>query len=215
MKKTLTLFSLILVCSFVFNTLNAQNLDVRGYFGFSVLELTNGHDNFALIDDIIHRRKVNGSSGYQFGVAATFGKQFYVQPGVAWTTMNATIKDLNSQTGEEFESSPKVSVISVPLSVGFRLINPETENLINVRIFGGLVGHHVTNVENSSGDHLQLEKDDFKNLLIATDFGLGLDVWFLFLDVGYEIGLSHMLNEGGNDTKHSRFFGNIGVKIGF
>ena len=180
MRKYLTFITALIFCCTTAITLNTQKLDVRAYGGFSILELTNGHDNFQLIDDIIHKRQVNGSNGYQFGLAATFGKQFYVQPGIAWTTMNAKITDLNSQTGQEFESSPKVSIISVPLIVGFRLINPEVENLINVRLFGGFTGHHVTKVESSSGDHLQLDNEDFKNLIMAADFGLGLDVWFLF-----------------------------------
>jgi len=42
-----------------------------------------------------------------------------------------------------------LSAISVPLKFGFRLINPEDEDIFNVRIFGGFDGHHILSVNHS------------------------------------------------------------------
>ncbi|MCP4270232.1 MAG: hypothetical protein GY777_32440, partial [Candidatus Brocadiaceae bacterium] len=62
-----------------------------------------------------------------------------------------------------------IKSISVPLKVGFRLIDPETENLINVRLFGGIDGSHILSIDHTekSGDIDDIDTDDFSNLILS------------------------------------------------
>jgi len=194
----------------------AQHFDIRAYGGFNVLQLTSDQgSNF--IDDILHHRSVTGRPGYQFGTAVTFGDRFYVQPGIQISTGTTKVVNENSITGKEFTDESTLSMISVPLKVGVRLIDPNEENIFNVRVFGGFDGSHVTKVthgtKSENGAEGDLNEDDYSNLIMAADFGLGFDIAFLFIDMGYQLGLSP-IHSGGDSAKGNTFYGNIGLRIG-
>ena len=192
----------------------AQHFDIRAYGGFNVLQLTSDQGN-NIIDDILHHRSVTGRPGYQYGAAVTFGDRFYVQPGIQISNGTTKIVNENSITGTEFTDETTISMVSIPLKVGIRLIDPNAENIFNVRVFGGFDGSHVTKVTHgtNSGVEGNLNDDDYSNLIMAADFGLGFDIAFLYLDMGYQLGLSPV-HTGGDNAKGNTFYGNIGIRIG-
>ena len=145
MKKlslTLIIFTLAFTSSY------GQNFDLRASFGVNVLQLTSDNET-SLIDGVLHNQAISGRPGIQFGAAVTFGDRFYVQPGIQFYTLSTTIVNENSVTGNELKDETTLSAISVPLKFGFRLINPEDEDIFNVRIFGGFDGHHILSVNHS------------------------------------------------------------------
>ena len=212
MKKVKLLFA---ICFSIALSATAQNFDIRGYGGFNVFQLSSDQGT-TLIDGAIHSQTVSGRPGFQFGAALTFGGQMYVQPGIQFTTLSTKVVNSNSATGTEFTDETTLSVFSVPLKIGFRLIDPEKENIFNIRIFGGFDGHHVTGVNHTkkSGKIDDYEKDDFSNLIVNADFGMGVDLFFLFVDAGYQLGLSPVYS-GGDQATASAFYTNFGIKIGF
>ena len=191
----------------------AQHFDIRGYGGINFVHLSTDQGELN-IDGIIHRRSIEGRPGAQYGFAVTFGDQFYVQPGLQFSTISTRVINENTSTGNELTDETTLSLISVPLKFGFRLIPPDTENFINVRLFGGFDGHHVTSVDHSLNDPAtaEIDEDDYNNLIINADFGLGLDFWFLFIDAGYQIGLTP-IHASGDDATASAFYTNLGVRI--
>ena len=211
--KKMIFTSLLIV--FAISLSLAQHFDIRAYGGFNVLQLTSDQGN-NIIDDILHHRSVTGRPGYQFGAAVTFGDRFYVQPGIQFST--STMKIVNESTvnsNTSYTDETTLSMISVPLKVGVRLIDPNEENIFNVRVFGGFDGSHVTKVTHgtNSGAEGDLNEDDYSNLIMAADFGLGIDIAFLFVDMGYQLGLSPV-HSGGDNAKGNTFYGNIGIRIG-
>jgi len=209
MKK---LFLSILLVAGMAALTNAQHFDVRAYGGLNVVQLTSDAGT-TIIDGVLHQETISGRAGYQFGAMVTFGSRFFVQPGIQYTSILTELK--NSSESTEYTDETSVNLISVPLRVGFRLIDPGTENLINVRLYGGFEGHHVMSVshDKKSGKVGDLDEDDFTNLIVQGDFGLGLDIAFVFIDMGYQLGLSSITS--GSDTKANAFYGNVGVKFGF
>lgn len=170
----------------------------------------------SLIDGAIHDRSVTGRPGVQFGVSTTFGNRFFIQPGVQYSLLSTTIINKNTVTGNELTDKTTLNIISVPLKVGMRLINPKEENLINVRIFGGIDGHHVTNVKHtdSSSSTDPIDKSDYSSLIMNADLGLGLDVWIFYVDLGYQLGLTPV-HSGSDKSKSSAFYGNLGLRFTF
>lgn len=197
------------------SNIHAQKVDLRAYFGFNVLQLTSD-EGTRLIDGVVHDQSVSGRVGYQMGGALTFGERFYIQPGFQYTVLSTKIINENTQTGDELTDETTLNVISVPLKFGFRLINPEVEDMINVRIFAGFDGHHVTSVNHGKKSKAldDIEADDYSNLIMNADFGMGLDVLFLFLDLGYQLGLSPV-HSGGDSAKSNAFYSNLGLRIKF
>lgn len=212
MKKiSLTLFAIVLA----FATSYGQHFDIRAYGGFNVLQLTSD-EGTSLIDGVIHDRKVSGRPGAQFGAALTFGSRFYVQPGIQYTIITSEVINENTVTKDVLKDEATINTISVPLKVGFRLINPEVENLFNARIFGGFDGSHVRSVDHSNKSNKtdDIEADDFTNLIVSADFGMGLDIFIFYVDLGYQLGLTPIYT-GGDQAKANAFYSNIGLRLSF
>lgn len=212
MKKiSLTLFAIVLA----FATSYGQHFDIRAYGGFNVLQLTSD-EGTSLIDGVIHDRKVSGRPGAQFGAALTFGSRFYVQPGIQYTIITSEVINENTVTKDVLKDEATINTISVPLKVGFRLINPEVENLFNARIFGGFDGSHVRSVDHSNKSNKtdDIEADDFTNLIVSADFGMGLDIFIFYIDLGYQLGLTPVYT-GGDQAKANAFYSNIGLRLSF
>ena len=208
-KSYLTILAIVCGMSYGF----AQNLDVRLYGGMNVLQLTSDQGT-SLIDGTLHHKTVSGRPGYQFGAAITFGERFYVQPGIQFTTISTKVVNQDNVTGTELTDETKVKLFSVPLRFGVRLIDPEVEDVFNIRLFAGIEGHHVVGVDHTtkSGKIDDIDKDDFSNLIINGDFGMGIDFFFLFVEAGYQLGLSPVYS-GGDLAKANSFYGNLGLRI--
>jgi opacity protein-like surface antigen len=211
--KRITL--IVLFSVFAMSASFAQSFDIRAYGGTNVLQLTTDNGT-SIIDGVLHHKTVSGRTGYQLGAAVTFGERFFVQPGLEWATLSTKIINKNNVTGNELTDETTLSVFSIPLKIGFRLIDPEKENLINVRIFGGLDGHHVQSVNHKtkSGAYDNITKDDYTNIILNADFGMGIDIFIFYIDLGYQLGISPV-HSSGDLSKANSFYANFGLKLSF
>ena len=208
--KKITLFTALILMSVVSY---AQHFDIRLYGGFHVLQLSSDQ-NESIIDGILHRRDVNGRVGIQLGGAVTFGDRFYVQPGFQYLTTTTEIVNTNPDNNEEFKDETTLVMFSVPLKAGIRLIDPAEENFFNIRLWGGFDGAHVMSVDHGkkSGKTSDISEDDYSNLIVSADFGMGIDLAFAFIDVGYQLGLTPYHSNGDKATGNT-FYGNIGLRL--
>jgi hypothetical protein len=180
----------------------SQKLDIRGFGGFNSSSLTN---------DYPPNYKIYGKTGFQTGVSITYGEMFYINPGVYWSNFSFEVEE-TLPDGTVEKNKPNVSMISFPIIVGFRLIPPDLVNIVNVRVFGGLRGNHLTNIKNKDGNK-DYSTSDFNNMLMTFDVGMGVDIFSFYIDAGYGIGLSPVFVEGGNGTKMNNFYMNFGVRL--
>ncbi len=210
--RKITLLTLMLFLGF--SAIYAQSFDIRAYGGMNILQLTTDKGT-SLIDGTLHHRSVSGRPGYQFGAAVTFGNRFYVQPGIEWATLSTKMVNKNSSTGKELTDETTVGVFSIPLKAGFRFFDPEKENIFNVRVFGGFVGHHVMKVNHTTkSGAFDISKSDYTNLIMNADFGMGVDIFIFYLDVGYQLGLSPV-HSSGDMAKANSFYTNLGLRLSF
>ena len=209
----------IIIASAVFfsvNFIQAQKFDVRVYGGTNVLQLTTD-DGEEIIDGVLHHKTISGRPGYQFGAAVTIGERFYIQPGIQFAEISSKIQHENSKTAFKFEDHTSVKLISVPLHVGYRLLPTTVGKIFNFRVFGGISGSHVIGVSHTSKSEkiTEITEDDYTNLMMNADFGMGIDVWHFFLDANYALGLTPIHAAGGDGAKANSFMLNLGFKIGF
>jgi len=201
----------ILVMLFSIGTAFTQSSDIRLYAGINVLQLTTDKGT-NMINGVLHHTSVSGRLGNQFGTSISYGDRFFVQLGFQFANLSTKIVNLNTVTGDELIDETSLKVFSIPLKVGFKLINPETESIFNVRIFGGFDGHHITSVEHGTkSGSLDITTDDYTNLIMNADFGLGIDIFFFYVDIGYQIGLSPV-HTNGDQAKANSFYINLGIK---
>ncbi|MCK5814628.1 MAG: outer membrane beta-barrel protein, partial [Flavobacteriaceae bacterium] len=144
----------------------------------------------------------------------TFGDRFYVQPGFQYSILTTKVVNKSTSTGIKLIDETTLKAVSIPLKVGFRLIDPEAENIFNIRVFGGFDGHHILSVDHStkSGHVDDISTDDYNNLIVNADFGVGLDLLFFFIDAGYQIGLTPV-HSGADNAKSSAFYSNLGIRL--
>jgi hypothetical protein len=211
MKKTA--ITVLILLSFI--STQAQVVDLRLFGGIGFLSITTANRT-ETIDGVSYKHNIApGSPLFQFGAATTLGKRFFLQPGVTFQGVGVE-NLLDDPTGKEYKDEIILSAITVPLKVGVRVVNPDDENLINFRVFGGLDGQFITKVDHKTKSGLigDVTKEDFNNMLLYADLGMGIDILFLFADAGYRIGLNPFLNSGDN-SKANMLYINAGVKIGF
>jgi len=196
--KKITL--LVMATMFVAFSSVAQTISIRPAFGLNATHLTN---------EGVEWNSKEQRLGYQFGVGVMVGDKFYVEPGIYWNTLSKDLYNVNDPNEQLFENT--ISAIRVPIDVGYHLIGEE-ESFFDLRLIGGVAGTFVTGVKS---DVPGFDKSDFNPTLLDLHGGLGIDVWFLFIDWTYVYGLTPVFNEGANDGKLQGFYSNIGFRIDF
>jgi len=222
--KNKSVLIIVIMMSFTYS-LKAQ-FDLRASGGLNIVSLSNDYSGGTKINGDAYKTEVKARGGFNLGGSLTFGNRLYISPGFYWTSVNLNIvtESTNLVDVKSYENSPTVNMISVPLHVGIRFINPMKENLINARLFIGITGSHVVAVHDAgytytdaSGKEVSVihSKDDYENMITSFDMGLGVDIGPFFADGGYKIGLSTIFDEPGNNIKANMFYLNVGVRFSF
>lgn len=151
------------------------------------------------------------------GVFARIGNKVYLQPELNYITQGNTF-----QFSQDTHQKVDLKSIQVPLSLGFQLLNLK---VVKLRVFGGVTANFVVNknVGVSATDQITgeyLKPDNFKNANYQYQFGAGVDVFMLTLDVKYYGGISDFTNgsitaSGSSitSTKANAFIVTLGWKI--
>lgn len=118
--------------------------------------------------------------GAQIGASVAFGKKFYIEPGVYYSSKSTEFVTSGSSNVTE---DLIVKGIRVPVAVGVGILGNE-ESVASLRAFGGASGFFVTGV----GDGLN--KEDMKSPSFGVFAGVGVDFWIAFAEVSYEWSMS-------------------------
>jgi len=176
--------------------LQAQ-IEIKPTIGLNVSKLNDEPESFSQ----------SARVGYQLGGSLQLGKKLYFEPGIFWTKLGSEMVHANES---DLDFKTDISAIRIPVFVGYQIIGGDEENIFGLRVFGGPTGSWVTKV---SANDTDLEKEDFNNFLWGVDVGAGVDVWLLFLDMGYEWGLNDVFKDDPNHGKNRAWWANLGIRI--
>ena len=192
MKKTLFFAIFSMLC---LGAVSAQ-ITLRPYAGISSNSLT---EDF---EDAEWKSKI----GYQLGADLQIGNRFYVQPGVQVEFAKNAIDDLVGGGETDFTRTN----LRIPVMVGYAF--GQIDGNFAARIFTGPNASFVLNGKLEEDD----VKDDLKSAVFGWNVGAGLDFSILFVDLGYQVGLSEVFENGlDNDSKNNRFYANVGLRVRF
>lgn len=137
-------------------------------------------------------------AGYYGGLWARIGAAgIHLQPELYISGKNTTLK---ASTGEE--NKVNFTSLDVPILVGTKIGAAG----VGIRLNTGPVASFVLSDDQSFGDAASnIFKGKFKGQAFAWQFGAGLDVGKLGLDLRYETGLTKIGKDGYDDTKLSLF----------
>ncbi|MDX9906558.1 MAG: porin family protein [Bacteroidales bacterium] len=156
--------------------------------------------------------KESVKSTFQIGAFARLGKKLYVQPELYYATSGGSFKI----EGTTLKQDIRMNNICVPVLVGYKVINAK---VINLRVMAGPVATFIINKKVTTNDLIQypLQKSDLKNIAWGLDLGAGADIFFLSLDIRYEIGLNNIYiipeNATDNKIKSNLFIVSLGFKL--
>ncbi len=211
--KKITL--LVIITFFSSMTFAQLHFGIKG--GVTMSKLT------ANISDVVEAAK----TGYQLGAFVRVGDKFHLQPEVYFTAKPGQIEFTTpslDNPNEQFNVTEEITFQSfdIPVLVGFRLLKIPGGN---IRLQAGPVASIVTNtsVTITGQDGIDLPDDieypdSFSDFNWSAQFGAGVDVLFLTIDLRYELGLSNLYNKPENGVedgtfKNNVFFLSVGWKI--
>lgn len=137
-------------------------------------------------------------AGYYAGLWTRIGAAgIHLQPELYLTGKNTTLEDGSGQ-----ENKVKFTSLDVPILVGTKIGAAG----VGLRLNTGPVVSFVLSDDQSFGDAAgSVFKGDFKGQNFAWQFGAGLDIGNIGLDLRYETGLSKIGKDGYDETKLSLF----------
>jgi hypothetical protein len=163
-------------------------------------------------------------SGFQAGLFFSLNlDKFYVQPegyfSIKRGIFESSIDDPFNPTGSlNVSQTVTLQTVDVPLLLGFKVLDLK---LARLRIWGGPVASYVLDKQYTlSIDGIdqsdRISGDDFKDATWSVQFGAGLDLLMLTLDVGYDLGLDNFMTIRSLDDlslKNNVFFCSLGWRI--
>ena len=165
--------------------------------------------NSSIITKRFQDQKFGTEAGFQFGVDFQIGQKFYIQPGILWESANNELRDgINGNN-----SSFRVNRVRVPLLFGYKLIGPDAGGIVDARIFTGPNASFVVNKDLKQ--NALINKDDFHDAVYGWNFGAGIDIAIVFVDLGYSFGLSEVFQDAASTSRNNLFYINAGLRIGF
>jgi hypothetical protein len=174
MKKK---FLLIVTWSFVVITAFSQEAVIKPTLGV----------NFTNFSKDPSTGEYKSQLGWQIGGSVSFGKKFYVEPGVFYAKKSTDY--VNSNSGADSTIRYSLGGVRIPLAVGYSIIGGgNIKAPVGLRVFAGGSAFILTNV--SEGN-----KSDYKSTAWGVFAGAGLDIGIFFLDLKYEWSLTNIQND--------------------
>lgn len=145
--------------------------------------------------------------GYQLGAYFRYGGRLYLHSGLSWYRVSVKL----SQSLPPFENEDRVGVnlIQVPFLLGLNVYEQQDKGR-TFRIQAGPAASVLTGVNEND---LQLSGDDFSNLWLGALAGVGVDVWILTLDAGYQWGLNDVFSNGAAEGSYRMATFSIGIRL--
>lgn len=192
--KRITLAAFLVCCTFFAfgQVLPSFQMGIKGGFNLSKFSTEN---TFAS----------DNKAGYYAGIWTRIGAAgIHLQPELYLSGKNTTLKNGGVENEVKFTS------LDVPVLVGTKIGAAG----IGVRLNTGPVASFILSKEQSFNDAASNIFDgNFKDQAFAWQFGTGLDVGKLSVDLRYEMGLSKLNSTGYPETKLNIFTLGLGLKL--
>jgi hypothetical protein len=172
MKKLLAMATLIAAPAL------AQAQEVHLYGGYNASSVSkSGQEHW------------QGKAGYQFGADLMIGNRWFLKPGVEFLVRNLHYTYL---TGPEASAQFQYTnhSLRVPIMLGVQLLDPSEEPAVNGYLMAGPSAIMKLNAD-LNNNALDVETTGTQWQL---GVGAGLEVSFLFVEAGYDIGMSNVFS---------------------
>ena len=142
------------------------------------------------------------SAGFIAGFSYKRGRFGYWEAGLNYNGSVVGFDDIATT-----EQTMYIRQFELPLTVGLNLL-AQTRRVLGLRIFGSAVPGYITGVGNNQ---FGLSKGDFNQFQLGGRLGVGVDVFFLFVEGGYQYGIMDLLKN--QDSNLSQLYVLLGFRF--
>jgi len=146
----------------------------------------------------------NSGVGYHIGVAWQKNGFVYGQFGLRY---NNAVYGFNSKATSQDTGDLKVQALDIPLTVGINFLS--FTKVASLRAFISAMPSFTLGV---SDNHFGVSKDDVNSFIFYGQVGIGANLAFVLIDVGYNYGFEGLMKDFSN-TKPGQWFLSLGVKF--
>jgi hypothetical protein len=146
----------------------------------------------------------NSGVGYHIGLAWQKDGFVYWQLGLRY---NNAVYGFNSVATSKDTGDLKVQALDIPLTVGINFL--EFTKIASLRAFISAMPSFTLGVNDN---HFGVSKDDVNSFVFYGQIGIGANLAFVLIDVGYNYGFEGLMKDFSN-TKPSQWFLSLGVKF--
>jgi hypothetical protein len=147
----------------------------------------------------------DNQAGYVAGVYARIGKMIQFQPEIYVSGKNVTLTDVNGESNKV-----KFTSIDVPLLL---VKNWGAMGFGAHAMAGPVISFVVDKNQSLSGAYDKIAKFEYNNQAVALQFGGGVNVQGLTIDLRYELGLNKLSKDDYPDTKINMFNLSLGISV--
>jgi len=142
------------------------------------------------------------AAGYLVGFSYRKGRFGYWEIGLNYNNSAVSIDDEDINV---LEDNLQIRQLEAPLMAGINLLSL-TRRVVGLRLFGGVVPGYIVGVTDNP---FNLVEDDFNRFQLSGRVGVGVDVFFLFIEGGYQYGFMEVLKD--QDSNLSQ----LDLRLGF
>lgn len=143
--------------------------------------------------------------GWHLGISYKKESFFYWQVGARLNHAKYSLNEYNSV--DTLRDAFSVTDLDIPVTVGINLL-PITKRVLNVHVFVSAVPVFQLNVSDNT---LGITKDETNSFKFYGQAGAGLDILFLVLDAGVNLGFTDLLKDA--ESKPNQFFVSLGFRF--
>jgi len=146
----------------------------------------------------------NSGVGYHIGVAWQKSGFIYGQFGLRY---NNAVYGFQSKLTNNDTGDLKVQAIDIPLTAGINFLT--IGQIANLRAFVSAMPSFRIGV---SDNHFGIDKDQVNSFIFYGQLGIGANVAFAMIDIGYNYGFSDLMKNFDN-TNPSQWFLSLGIRF--
>ena len=192
MKKVIFALAVLVLGAFA----ASAQLTIRPFVGINSSSLSD-------IDSASFKDKI----GYQFGADLQIGNKFYIQPGLQFEFVKNTI-DPGIGDREDYQRTN----LRFPVLIGYSFSGIDSN--WGLRIFTG--PNATFNLSDKKEGESAFKDLKIEDIVWGWNAGIGADfLSFLFVDLGYQFGLSDVFKDLDSSPRNNLFYANAGLRIRF
>jgi len=190
---------------FLFSLLLFTVLSLRAQVTFNPKIGVNASGLDARIDDFRSEARTGWNAGFDLRIGE---RMVFFQPGVHIYNMNAQLSQEPGLDDVNFlQDQTTIQLVKFPVNMGIRLTG--TNGLLNIYALAGVTPTLLAGVRESSS--FSLTEDDINDFTYGANIGAGVDLFFLSLDVRYEVGLNDFYSN--SPGRNNILTANVGIRF--